>query len=130
MGFGLRGFFQHQNSHATFPGFLVGEATLDSDTSSNSYGVAADHDLPLNGQAYGSWRRTDSGYDFAGGHTDANTDVTNIHALFRPKERLSLAMGMDYTSNLSAALQQRCRSFGPQAPWPKRSAAARSSSPR
>jgi hypothetical protein len=112
LGFGLRGFFQHQNTHSSFPSFFSNEQKIDLSTDSNSYGFSADHALPLHGQAYGGWRRTSAGYDAASGHTDASTDTSEIQAQFHPTERFTFGGGLDHTSNLSAVLEQQVVNAG------------------
>ncbi len=115
-GFRLGAFFQHQNTNATIPTFLAGEQATKSDVSSNSYGVTAQHRLPLHGDIYGGWHRNSYGYDYAGGHTDATSDTANVNAMLRPVSKLSLSMGMNYTNNLSAALVQEVVNAGAPPP--------------
>ena len=112
VGFRLRGFFQHQNTDATFPGFLVGSALNKSDSSSNSYGFSADHKMPLNGDVYGGWHRSSFNYDYVTGQTNATTDSTNLNVTLLPVRKLSLTMGVNHISNLSGALVQEVVSAG------------------
>ena len=112
VGFRLRGFFQHQNTDATFPGFLVGSALNKSDSSSNSYGFSADHKMPLNGDVYGGWHRSSFNYDYVTGQTNATTDSTNLNVTMLPVRKLSLTMGVNHISNLSGALVQEVVSAG------------------
>ena len=115
-GFRLGAFFQHQNASADIPAFLVGQQEVRSDTSSNSYGVTAQHRLPLHGDIYGGWHHSGYGYDYAGGHTDASSHTANVNAMMRPVSKLSLSMGMTYTNNLSAALVQEVVNAGAPPP--------------
>lgn len=112
VGTRLRAFFQHGNTGATFPNFVAGEQVVRSDSSSNTYGIAADHRLPLNGQVYGGWHRSSYTYNYSGGQTNSTSDSTNVNAIFRPVEKLTLSTGLNYTTNLSGSLVQEIINAG------------------
>jgi hypothetical protein len=106
-GFHLQALLQHQTTNATFPGFVIGEESVKSDTSSTTYGLSADHRLPWNGDFFAAWHRTGFDYNYQGGSTDGTTDMVNSNVFFRPWRKFSFGGGVSYTDNLSGALLQQ-----------------------
>jgi len=105
-GFRFRGYFQHQTMNADFPDFVEGGAPIESDTSSNSFGLSVDHKIPLNGDIFGSWHRNSYTYSYVGGETNGSSDMFSVNGTMHPVEKLTVSFGTNYTNNLSGSLLQ------------------------
>jgi hypothetical protein len=101
-GFHLGGYYSHQNMGLNFPAFL---ATEGSEGTTSSYGVTADHSLPLSGSFSASWSRS----NYGGGdgiRVSGSTDTTAAVASVSPFPKLTVVSDVRYTANLLGALQR------------------------
>lgn len=111
-GFRLNSFYTHDVFNSTFPQFLAGQSEAVQDSSGNSVGVGAQHDLPIHGQFYANYNRTSSDstyFSTAGESTNSSNytnDIENAGASFHPTQKLSFNVNENYTSNLSGYLAQ------------------------
>ena len=111
-GFRLNSFYTHDVFNSTFPQFLAGQSEAIQDSSGNSVGVGAQHDLPIHGQFYANYNRTSSDstyFSTAGESTNSSNytnDIENAGASFHPTQKLSFNVNENYTSNLSGYLAQ------------------------
>lgn len=104
-GYQLTGFVNHQNYNVELPAFLAPTNTQ-SDSATTSYGISANHSLPLSGTITMDYNRTD--YDSRTGAFQANgtTDTADTTVAVKPIERLSVSGQVRYTGNLIGALRQ------------------------
>ena len=104
-GWGLTGFLTHQNFDVTLPSFLS-PTNARSDSSGTSYGVAANHALPLSGSFQASYNRTDYSSETGTYHNTGTTDTAESTVAFQPTQRFTINGQVRYTGNLIGALQQ------------------------
>jgi len=111
-GWGLAAFLNHQNFSVKLPTFLS-PTNSESDSSGTSYGVSANHRLPLTGMFEAGYHRTDYSSETGNYHNRGSTDTADSTVSFRPFERFTIQGQVRYTGNLIGALQQ---SVAPGAP--------------
>jgi hypothetical protein len=104
-GFGLIGFVNHQNFHVALPTFLS-PSNAESDSSGTSYGISANHALPLHGTFTADYSRTDYSSEAGTYRNSGTTDTADFVAAFNPTQRFSINGQVRYTGNLFGALQQ------------------------
>lgn len=104
-GFQLTGFMNHQNYHVDLPAFLAPTGTQ-SDSATTSYGVSANHALPLSGTVTMDYNRTDYDSQTGAYRTSGSTDTADTTVAVKPIERLSVSGQVRYTGNLIGALRQ------------------------
>lgn len=107
----LNAYYNYTNMHFVLPEFLSGE-TQDSTTysDSNSVGLNVSHKLPINGQFYVNYNRSDVNTNYfqpfteVTGGTNYITDNEAGGVTFHPNNKLMLYADEDYSSNLSGVL--------------------------
>ncbi|HEX6503464.1 MAG TPA: hypothetical protein VF011_09455 [Terriglobales bacterium] len=104
-GWGLTGFLNHQNFAVTLPAFLSATNSR-SESSATSYGVSANHSLPLSGAFVANYNRTDYGTETGNFRTSGSTDTADALAAFHPTQKFSINGEVRYIGNLIGALQQ------------------------
>lgn len=104
-GFQLTGFMSHQNYGVELPAFLAPTNTK-SDSASTSYGVSANHSLPLSGTLTMDYNRTDYDSQTGAYRASGSTDTADTTVTVKPVERLSVSGQVRYTGNLIGALRQ------------------------
>ncbi len=104
-GFQLSGFMNHQNYHVELPAFLS-PTNSQSDSAATSYGISANHTLPLSGTFTLGYNRTDYSSETGAYRSRGTTDTADSTASFKPTERLTVSGQVRYTGNLIGALRQ------------------------
>ncbi len=104
-GWGFMGFMNHQNFRVTLPAFLS-PTNATSDSSSTSYGVSANHALPLSGMLQAGYNRTDYASETGDYHTNGATDTADTTVSLKPTEKLTVSGQLRYIGNLIGSLQQ------------------------
>jgi len=103
-GFNMTGQFLHRNTNAEFADLLQpGEAPIDIQSSSNSYGATVQHALPMAGNFGVSWNRLDYGYHYEDSYSaknSGNTNTINGNASFRPMTDLGIGFNATYNDSL------------------------------
>lgn len=102
VGFDLQGNFNHIDSSFLSPEFLTG-TTVSNSGSGTSYGISAQHRLPLSGSLGLGWSQATYG---GGDNSDSTTTAYSAGAGIAPFRRLSVNETWSYTTNLVAALGQ------------------------
>lgn len=106
-GFQLAGFYTHQMTNSTLPGFVADQPTYQTDTHSNSYGATGSHALPLRGYFSAGWNRFSYDNDFLGQANRGTTDNVNSLLAFNPTRKLNVSFTTDYVDNLAGAIEQQ-----------------------
>lgn len=101
-GFDLRANFSDIKSSFASPTFLTGDV-VETNGSNTSYGVTAQHKLPLRGNLGLGWTHSDYHNDLGG---DTGTTTYTAGAGFSPWQPLSFYSNVNYTTNLAAAFGQ------------------------
>jgi hypothetical protein len=101
-GFDLRGNFNALHSDYTTPAFLTGEEQRNSG-SNITYGLTAQHKLPLSGNLGLGWSHSDYSSNIGG---DSSSSSYSAGAGFTPWTRFSFHQEVSYTTNLAAAFRQ------------------------
>ena len=114
-GWGLNGFVNHQNVRVKLPEFLS-PTNASSNSSGTSYGVSANHALPLSGMFAAGFNRTDYSNGTGSYHNNGSTETADSMVSFKPTQRFSINGQVRYTSNLIGALQQSLPGGGPPLP--------------
>jgi len=104
-GYQLTGFVSHQNYNVELPAFLA-PANTQSDSATTSYGISANHALPLSGTVTVDYNRTDYDSQTGAFRTSGSTDTADTIVTVKPVERLSVSGQVRYTGNLIGALRQ------------------------
>ncbi len=122
-GFHLNGFYNHDSLNYLLPGFLEGETeSSTSDSNSSNFGFGVSHQLPVKGQFYLNYNRSDVTTNFFApqGLPDTNSNyVTDSEAAgvtFHPTYKLTLYGNENYSSNLAGSLSQEQVNSGTVAP--------------
>ena len=102
-GFHLAGTFSHGSANYTYSDLLGFASTGNS--ASTSYGVSAQHPLPLRGGLNVSLSHSTYGNSGNGG-AGGSTSSLSAGSSFMPWSRLSISAQSQYTTNLSAAIRQ------------------------
>jgi hypothetical protein len=113
-GFFLNAYYDRTTYHSILPEFLSGEtASNANDSSGNDFGFSASHRLPMNGQFYGSYNRSEISSDYTSttGETGATqtsftTNIENAGVNFHPTNKFGFSGDETYISNLSGYLNQ------------------------
>ena len=118
-GFLLNAYYDRTTYNSMLPEFLTGEtasnttASNTNDSSGNDFGFSASRRLPLNGQFYGNFNRSDisSNYFSTAGETGTTntsftTDIETAGANFHPTNKLGFSADETFVSNLSGYLNQ------------------------
>ncbi len=117
-GFQMNGYYDHTSLSSEFPEFLSG-TNEQTDSSGQDFGINTNRSLPLwHGSFYAGYSHSSYTTDFSG--TDQN-DITSGYsanmesagASFHPTEKFFFSLNQNYTSNLSAYLNQTLVSSGP-----------------
>ncbi len=115
VGFRLNGFFIHNSFDSDFPDFLADGDQSVEQSSANSLGFGAEHNLPMHGALAVTYNRTSStnnymapeGQDESTSNSSSYTDDTETAvATFHPAAKLSLNVSQNYTGNLTGYLAQ------------------------
>jgi hypothetical protein len=101
-GFDLRANFTNIRSSFTAPSFLTADV-LESSGTSTSYGLTAQHKLPLSGNLGLGWNHSDYSSDVG---SDFGTTSYSAGAGITPWRPLSVYSNVNYTTNLAAAFSQ------------------------
>jgi len=112
-GFSLNAFYAHQDLNSHSPEFLTTEPGMATQESSGqSEGIGATHNLPLHGTFYASYNRSTINDDFSDGlttqpnvsryTTDSETTGVTIH----PTNKLSFSASEEYLGDLSGYIAQ------------------------
>jgi hypothetical protein len=104
-GYQLTGFVTHQNYNIELPAFLAPTNTK-SDSATTSYGISANHTLPLSGTVTMDYNRTDYDSQTGAFRASGTTDTADTTVAVKPLERLSVSGQVRYTGNLVGALRQ------------------------
>jgi hypothetical protein len=112
-GWRLSAQYQHLSINSNFPSFLSGQQGSNfSDSSGNSAGVNAIHNLPWHGSLAITFNHSTYSGDF-GSTFQENTGITNYttntetaNASFHPTVKLGLFVDQSYTDNLNGFLYQ------------------------
>jgi len=104
-GFGLSGFFSHQNFDITLPSFLspTNERSQSADT---SYGFSATHRLPWSGTFVANYNKTNYNSETGAYRNDGSTSTAETTVGFQPTQKFGINGQVRYTNNLIGALQQ------------------------
>ncbi len=104
-GFQLSGFINRQNYHVDLPSFLS-TSNSQSDSAATSYGLTANHSLPLSGIFTLGYNRTNYRSETGDYRTNGATDTADSSISLKPVERLTVSGQVRYTGNLIGALRQ------------------------
>ena len=107
-GFGLTGGYQYNTTHAETPQFLIGEESITSNSSGNSFDVGVSHRLPLNGSASVAFSRSDINTEESAEEFNYSGTITTVNAGagFQPIRNVNVGVNTQYTNNLSGMLYQ------------------------
>jgi hypothetical protein len=113
-GFRLTAYYNHNTFHSLFPQFLAGAGNSTQDSTVQDVGFGAQHELPLHGNFAMNYDRSTVGYDYAYqgtgngtlNHSDYTYNTETANAIFHPSSKLSFNVSQNYTTNLSAYLDQ------------------------
>ncbi|MGB8888427.1 MAG: hypothetical protein WCC87_16990 [Candidatus Korobacteraceae bacterium] len=105
-GFNLNAGYNIGNSNSEIP-LVFSNDTLESVTSdTNSWFVAASHQLPMHGSASASFSRSYVNSDYLGYSFNGTIDNLNAYAGITPTQKLSLSVTMGYTDNLAGSFYE------------------------
>ena len=112
-GFSLNAFYTHQNLNSHSPEFLTAEpGTATQESSGQSEGVGATHNLPLHGTFYASYNRSTINDNFSDGLTtqpnvsNYTTDTETTGVTIHPTNKLSFSASEEYLGDLSGYIAQ------------------------
>jgi hypothetical protein len=114
-GWLLNGNFIHNSFHSQFPDFLVSDSNSIENSSGNSFGVAAQHSLPMNGNLSITYGHSafDNSYSAPQTTTQEFLNSSNYHydtetatATFHPTTKLTWDIAENYIGDLSGYLDQ------------------------
>jgi hypothetical protein len=118
-GFRLNAYYDHSSLNTSFPEFLT-NGDDKSDSSGQDLGVNASRTLPWwHGSMYTGYNHSSYSTDYLVASEQNTTtsgysaDSESSGAAFHPAQKLSLSFSQDYTSNLSAYLNQSLVDSGP-----------------
>lgn len=114
-GWGFAGFVNRQNFSVTLPDFLAPDNTH-SNSSGTSYGLSANHSLPLSGSFSTTYNRTDYSSETGAYLTNGTTNSLDSNVSFQLTQKLTVNGGVRYLTNLLGALQQSLPGGGPPLP--------------
>jgi hypothetical protein len=112
-GFNLLGFYGYQSFNATVPDFL--NSAMQTDTSSSTFGVSANHKIPLSGSFGASWNHSSyrpDGQDYGKNAFDNLLTTVSV----QPTKRLVVTTQVNYVNNVAGLLQQTIATGGVFAP--------------
>ena len=107
--FQMLGQFIHRNVDASFSEMLETVAPVQTNSSSNSYGVSVQHPLPMAGTFGVTWNRLDYDYDYKDSYSATNSGGStsvNGTAAFHPTSKLGVAFNGNYNTSLLGSVPE------------------------
>jgi hypothetical protein len=104
-GWRMMGSYNRQSLELDIPAFLGGGENFLSSTGSSSFGVSADHQLPMTGSFSVGWNRTSAHSDGSGSSETVSNNL-NANATINPTKRFTLNGDIRYFGNLLGQLRQ------------------------
>lgn len=108
LGFRLAGGYTHLNNEASFSEFLEGgQQAVNSDSSSNSYELNAQHSFPMAGSLAIGWNHFSYTNSSDGVDSSGASNALNANLTFHPVKKLSLGLSGGYNDSLLGTLPQQ-----------------------
>jgi hypothetical protein len=106
-GFMLNAGYQYNQTNAVTPELIVGEASVTSNSSGNTFDVGAAHPIPMHGSSSITYSRSDiSSVETGSSNYTGTIDTINGIAVVRPLQDLNVGVNTQYTNNLTGMLYQ------------------------
>ncbi|MGP8252464.1 MAG: hypothetical protein ACLQHF_10550 [Terracidiphilus sp.] len=115
-GFNMTGTYNRGGSNSLVPEVISGESESEIHSSSDGYGFAISHSLPLHGSVSTNASRSSFNTGASGSTATGTVDLLNMVAAILPVQKLSISGNVDYSDNLAGQLAEAVVSAGGAVP--------------
>jgi hypothetical protein len=112
----MNGTYTRGGSTSLVPELVSGESETKLNSSSDGYGFAISHSLPLHGSVSANASRSSFNTDAAGSSASGTVDLLTLVGAIHPADKVSISGNIDYSDNLAGELDEAVVSAGGAVP--------------